>query len=156
MQYPLDELRSLVLSRQWDEVIKSCQFNEHLLSDREKIYHIRALYELRRFHDCIEFCEKFDSLSEKYTRSLRVYRLRSLNGLGEEEKSKRFAEEMTQEEPPIDEAYIFLTRHYISSNDLINAKKWCSNLLAQSRTHHEGLRLYARIIDKTSRDHSED
>ena len=90
MQYPLDELRQLVLSRQWDEVIKSCSVNELLLSDREKIYHIRALYELRRFNHCIELCEKFDSLSERYTRSLKVFKLRSLKGLGEEKKSKKF------------------------------------------------------------------
>ena len=138
MQYPLDELRQLVLSRQWDEVIKSCKVNELLLSDREKIYYIRALYELRRFNDCIKLCEKFDSLSERYTRSLKVFKLRSLNGLEEENKSKRFAEEMTQEVP-------LSTKHIFFLQDITSPQMTWS-------MRKNGVQIYLHNLERTMRD----
>ena len=62
---------------------------------------------------------------------------------------------MANQSPIIQEAYLFLVRFHMNYGDIEDAKSWCSKLLKEADENLEGLRLYARIIDKTSADRAE-
>ena len=150
-----ESLRSSITSKDWYAAISFCQKNGEDLSHTEKVYHIRSLYELKKYDECIRICDRYFPLSGRNNLSLMKFKLRSLRKSGNIDISKTYAEEIATQSPIIEEAYVFLVRFHMNTGDLETAKSWCSQLLKEDDENLEGLRLYARIIDKTSADHKE-
>ena len=155
MEDPSKSLRSSITSKDWYAAVSFCERNEKDLSDTEKVYFIRSLYELKKYDECIKTCDRYFPLSDRNNLSLMKFKLRSLRKSDNTEAAKILAEEMANQSPIIQEAYLFLVRFHMNYGDIEAAKSWCSKLLKEADENLEGLRLYARIIDKTSADHAE-
>ena len=155
MEDPSKSLRSSITSKDWYAAVSFCERNEKDLSDTEKVYFIRSLYELKKYDECIKTCDRYFPLSDRNNLSLMKFKLRSLRKSDNTEAAKILAEEMANQSPIIQEAYLFLVRFHMNYGDIEDAKYWCSKLLKEADENLEGLRLYARIIDKTSADRAE-
>ena len=147
------DLRGLVLSGEWRDAVLLCEQNRAGLTDREKVYFIRSYYELGEYSSCIQLCDDFSELTGKDKFSSMKYKLRSLRKSGEDSKAIEHAIELTKEKVVFEEAYVYLARMSMSDRQTEAARIWLSKLLVRSPMNTEGLRLYARLIDKSSLDY---